>query len=113
MHSSNSENSAEECSEVEIRGREEESSLSDVGSSTDESTKLTEEQEEHYQAIIECIALNLVAFEASRKNHKDNEHRNSNNSDVESDDKDTQVEKVYDTQKEEKCRGRAGSQRQN
>ena len=101
MRGSNSENNIEEYSELVIGGRGKESSSSNTGSSTDESTKFIEEQEEHFKLTMECMALEMVVFEASKKNYEDNEHKKSNNSNVESNNKGTKVEKVYNVQKEE------------
>ena len=62
-----SNDSEEEESEVVTGGRNgDENSYSDGESATDDSVELTAEQEEHYELMIEHMALSMIVFEASR-----------------------------------------------
>ena len=45
----------------------------DGGSSTDETFNMIEDQEEHYEVMIEYIASSMAEFEASRKNDLEDE----------------------------------------
>ena len=65
MSSEASEKKVKEYLKVEIGETSEEISLSNAGSSADESIKLIDKQQEHYDLMIEHIALEKAAFETS------------------------------------------------
>ena len=76
----------------ETGGINKESSASNGGS--DKSIELTEEQQEYYKLMIECIALEMKVFKDSRRNCKDKEKQQSEDSEIESNNESARAEEV-------------------
>ena len=67
---------------------------SNAQSSLNYSSHLSREQEDHYEAMMECVLLEMAAFQASRKTNKDNNQCNFEASDKESDDEKLHLEEL-------------------